>query len=151
MAGLKSEDAKVQVNNPDGSGSWNVLDVNFDASVNISPELLDDVTFGDDAEAKIKGLIGASIELTFRTESSPDAAVEDLRDAALDNNARNEEVQVEFSPDGEAPGGPTEVIAFTVMLSEYSLSASSGDSQERSVSGEISDGQKPEIKGSFSS
>jgi len=150
MAGLAGEDAKVQIQNTDGNGSWNELAVNFDATTTLSPNLLEDTTFGDESPAMIKGLIGASIDLTFRAEASASSAVADIRDAALDANATNEEIDIEYSPDGNTSSGPTDVIKFTAMPSEYSVSAATGDPQERTVTLEVSDGSKPTVGSSFS-
>jgi hypothetical protein len=149
--GLKAEDAKVQVNNADGSNSWNEVAVNFDATTTFSPNLLENTSFGDESPDRIKGLIDATSELTFRVDATASTAVSDIRDAALDANAADEEIQIEFSPDGNASGGPTDVIAFTAMPSDYSISASSGSAQERSVTLELSNGTKPSISSSFSS
>jgi len=149
--GLKAEDAKVKIKNDDGNGSFNELAVNFDASVNFGPNLLENTSFGDESPDMIKGLIGASIELTFRVDESASTAVDDLRSAALDQNATGEEIDIEYSPDGNS-GTPTEVIKFTAMPDgedAWGVTASTGDAQERSISLTVSDGNKPTIGSSF--
>lgn len=148
--GLKAEDAKVQIQNSDNNATWSELSVNFDATTTFSPNLLENTSFGDESPDMIKGLIEATSELTFRVDASASSAVADLRSAALDQNAADEEIDIEFSPDGNASGGPTDVISFTAMPSDYSISASSGSPQERSVTLEISDGTKPTISSTFS-
>jgi len=151
--GLAGKDAKVQIRNQDNNNAWNELAVNFDASINFGPELLENTSFGDESPDMIHGLIGAAIDLTFRKDASPSDAVADLRSAALDQNAADEEIEIEYAPDGNAPGGPTEVITFTAMVDGqdgYELTASTGDPQEQSVSLTVSDGEKPQIVNAFS-
>jgi len=62
----------------------------------------------------------------------------------------DEEIQIEISPDGNTSGGPTDVIAFTAMPSDYEISGSVGSPQERTTTLEISNGVKPTISSSFS-
>jgi len=143
--GLKAEDALLQINNPDGNSAWNELTEAYDVSVEIPPNLLDDTTFGDESPDRITGLIDGTIDISIREPSaSPSAVVSDIRDAALDQNAKNEELQVEFAPNGQA-GGTTTVVAFTAMPSSMGFSASSGDAQDETYTLELSDGTKPTV------
>jgi len=140
--GLKAEDALIQVNG--NSASWNELTDAYDVSVSVSPNLLDDTTFANAAPAQIKGLIDGSIDISVRATGNPSTAVQDIRDAATDANVTNEELDVEFAPDGQA-GGTTTVVAFTAMPSDLSMSASSGSEQDESYTLEVSDGNKPTV------
>lgn len=142
--GLKGEDALVQVQNTDGNNSWNELGEAHDVTVTIEPDLLDDTSFSDSAEDQIKGLINGSIDIAIRQSSSPSNAAADVRDAATDANATNENLQVEFAPNGQA-GGTITVVSFTAMPSSLEMTASSGDNQEESYTLEVSDGSKPTI------
>jgi len=142
--GLKAEDALVQVQNPDGNGSWNELTDAHDVSVSISPNLLDDTTFDDLAPSQITGLIDGSIDISVRATGSPSSAVQDVRDAATDANVKNEELDVEFAPAGQ-DGGTTTVASFTAMPSDLTMEASSGSEQDESYTLEVSDGTKPSV------
>lgn len=142
--GLKGEDALVQVKNTDGNNTWNELGEAHDVTVTVEPNLLDDTSFGDSADDQIKGLINGSIEIAIRQSSSPSTAAGDVRDAATDANATNENLQVEFAPNGQA-GGTITVVAFTAMPSSLEMTAASDDNQEENYSLEVSDGSKPTI------
>jgi hypothetical protein len=148
--GQKGVDAKVQVKNADNNGAWNELEVVYDQTTTFSPQLLENTSFGDESPDQIKGLIEATSELTFRVESSDSAAVADIRSAALDLNASDEEIEIEISPDGNTSSGPTDVIAFTAMPSDYEVSGSVGSPQERTTTLELSNGVKPQINSTFS-
>lgn len=147
--GSKAEDLFVNIKNPDGNNAWNELTVAFDQTTTISPNLLDDTRFGDNASRNTKGLIPATSDLTYRLDSSTAAAVADIRDAALDRNTTDEEIQIEIAPNGQSAGGQggsaTTVIAFTAMPSDLEFSGSSGDAQEESVTLEVSNGTKPTV------
>jgi len=144
--GLKSEDALLQINNPDGNASWNEVTNAYDTTVTVPKNLLEDTTYGDDSPARIAGLIDGTIEVTVRaTSGTPSNAVQDLRDAATDANTKNEAVQVEFAPNGQAGSGDTKV-SFTAQPSELSFSASSGSAQEESYTLELEDGTKPVVE-----
>lgn len=140
--GLKAEDALLQVNG--NSGSWNEVSDAYDTTVSVSPNMLEDTAFGNDAPARIKGLIDGNIEISVRVSDSPSTAVQDLRDAATDANVKNESLDVEFAPDGQA-GATTTVVAFTAQPSELSFSASSGSAQEETYTLEVEDGSKPTV------
>jgi len=142
--GLKAEDALIQIQNTDGNNAWNELGEAHDVSVSIEPNLLEDTSFGDAAQDQIKGLINGSVEISIRQSSSPSSAAAAVRDEATDANATNENLQVEFAPNGQA-GGTITVVAFTAMPSSLEMSASSGDNQEESYTLEVSDGSKPTI------
>jgi len=149
MSGLKAEDAFLNVKNTDGNNSWTELADAYDVSVSVSPNLLDDTTFSNDAPAQIKGLIDGSIDISIRATGSPSSIVQDIRDAATDANATNESLDVEFAPNGQSAGGQggssTTVVAFTAMPSDLTMSASSGSEQDESYTLEVSDGNKPTV------
>jgi len=145
MSGLKAEDALIQIKNTDGNATWNELTEAYDVSVEIPPNLLEDTTFSDASPDRITGLIDGTIEISIRaTSGTPSSAVSDIRDAALDANTTNEELDVEFAPNGQG-GGTTTVVAFTAMPSSMGFSASTGDSQEETYTLELSDGNAPTV------
>lgn len=147
---LAGKDFKIQVNNSDGSGSWNEVVVAIDASPSLTADLLDTTHFGDEAMRRIRGLIDAGLDLEINTEASPSDAVTDIRSAALDLNAEDETLDVEFSPDGNAASGGTEIIKFVAKVSSFDYAAAADGAQTISVTLENANGAKPTFPGSFS-
>lgn len=141
---LAGKDFKIQVNGT--SGNWNEVQLASDASSSISAELLDVTHVGDEALRRIQGVVDAGIDFEFFNENSPSEAVTDLEDAALNGT----EISVEFSPDGNASSGPTDVYDFEVKVASYEYSPEATGTQPTSVTLENSDGNVVGVSGSFS-
>lgn len=138
--------AKIQVNGT--SGVFNELDIASEAAIELTNELFDTTRFGDEGIRRgAEGPLDTSIDITFFTQATQPTAATDLRDGALNGT----EVQVEFSPDGNATGGPTDVFAFTAKVSSYApTDASVGSEQTTTVTLENADGTKVTVSGTFS-
>lgn len=145
---LAGKDFKIQVNGT--SGSWTEVSISGDASPSISADLLDVTQFGDDAMRRIQGLVDTGLELTVYTDTGQSTnstgPVADLEDSVINGT----EIQVEFSPDGNASGGPTDVYAFTGIVESEDFSSSVDSEQTKDYSIQNSNGSKVITSGTFS-
>lgn len=140
---LAGKDFKIQVNGT--SGTWNEV-----KAMSASPELTRDQgeipRFGDDAQRRIALLQDNTVELEIDVDASQPTGVTDLQ-----NSVQNETVvQVEFSPDGNASGGPTTVYAFSTLVESMSLDASADSEQTQSFTLNNEDGTTFSTSASFS-
>lgn len=143
---LAGREAKIQVKGT--SGSFNEIAISQEASIELTRDLYDTTSFGQDGmERGAEGPLDTSIDATIFTQASQPTGVTDLRDSALNGT----EIDVEFSPDGNTSTGPTDVFAFKAKVSSYTPSdASVGSEQTTSATIENSDGTKVSISGTFS-
>jgi len=138
MAELAGKSAKLKVNKSE-------VEVARDGAPDIESNLHSITAFGDDAEKRLKGVLDTTVEIEALLEASPSTPITDLRDSALNGTS----VDIEYSPDAHTSSGPTDVYKFTILVSSFSLSSSTGSEQTVSATCENSDGTKVTIAGTF--
>jgi len=142
---VPGKDFKIQVNGT--SGSWNEVGAS-DAPPEITRELLDVTEFGDEFMRRIFGLGDVTLDVEATVDATSDTAFSDLDDGILSGT----EIDVEWSPDGNASGGPTTVYAATFLVSSKSKSNAVDSEQTATFSLEYSaGGTGPTTSGTFSS
>lgn len=142
---LAGREAKLQINGT--SGSWNELAITREASDELTRDLFETTTFGQDGvERGAEGPVDFSIDITCLRQASQPTAWTDIRDAILNGT----EIDIEFSPDGNASGGPTDVVSASVKCESKSGSASVGSEQTQEATLVNSNGQKPSYGSTFS-
>jgi len=141
---LSGRQAKLKI---DGGGGFNELTISQEAALELTRELYETTSFGQDGtERGAAGVLDTSIDVTVFTEASQPTALTDVRDAILNDNS----VDVEFSPDGNTSGGPSDVFKFTAKPSSYNpTDASVGSEQTTEFTLENSDGTKVTVDSSF--
>jgi len=143
---LAGREAKLQINGT--GGSWNELAITRETSDELTRDLYETTKFGQDGvERGAEGPVDFQIDITALRPASQPTAWTDLRDSILNGT----EIDIEFSPDGNASGGPTDVVAAKVKAESKSGSASVGSEQTQECTVMNSDGNKPTYTGSFSS
>lgn len=140
---LPGKDFKIQVNG--ASGSWNEV-----KAMSASPEMTRDQgeipRFGDEGQRRIQLLQDNTLELEIDVDGSQPTGVADLEDSVQSGTP----VEVEFSPDGNAPSGPTNVYAFMTLVESQSFEPSADSEQTQSYTLNNSDGNAVTTPNNFS-
>jgi len=147
--GLSGQFFKMQVN---GSSGWAFLDVDVDASPSITKNTSDITQHGDDGVRRLALQVDGTIDITVNASDSDPAIIQDLQDAALATTDAASKLDIEWSPDGHASGGPTDVYSMNVIVESFDQSAPSDDAQQYDFSMSNADGNAPSVArgGSFS-
>jgi len=149
---LSGQYFEMQIKRPDGDGSWYTLDVSVDASPSINKNNSDITEHGDTGVRRIELQADGSIDLTMNASASDASGIKELQDASISTGAGNDTIEVEYSTDGGASTGPTDVWDFVAIVESFDKTAPSDDAQQYDFSLVLSDGNAPTVTrgGSFS-
>jgi len=142
MTKATGKEAKIQINGT--SGNWNVLADASTVDLSIEPNLQETTSFDDEAESRVVGITSASLSVEYYLDDTDPTAQSDLRDGWINGT----EIDVEYSPDENASN--VQVYAFTALVSSFGPGTEVDSANTHSVDLEISDGNAPNVNGTFS-
>jgi len=149
---LSGQFFKMKIKRPDGDDTWYDLDISVEASPSISQNNSDVTQHGDEGVRRLELQIDETIDLTLNASQTDPDAVKELQDAAVSSGPQNDSIEVEYSTDGRAATGPTDLWDLVTIVESFDKSAPADGEQQYDFSLALSDGNKPNVTrgGSFS-